>query len=238
MTSGDEHAASARQLLAGRLHGVLSTHSLEHPGFPFGTLVPYVLGQDGLPLLLLSHLSQHTKNIDADPRCGLVVIERGDGDMQQLGRLSSVGELQPDTDSADAERYFRYYPASRPYFEQLGFRFYRYRPIRFHWNGGFATARWFGNDRIIRENPLSPDVQARIVTHMNADHTDALTGYLGEVPGLQTESQPELVGMDAEGIDIRVADQLVRVPLAEAVATPRSARGTRAHGALTARLSR
>ena len=213
MSNGNEQAQHARQLLAGRLHGVLSTHSLEHAGYPFGTLVPYVLGQDGLPVLLLSHLSQHTKNIDADPRCGLIVVAEGDGDVQQLARLSAVGNLAGDTGHADAERYFRYFPASRDYFEQLGFRFYRFEPLRFHWNAGFATARWFGSDRISAPNPLSDEAQTRIIGHMNQDHDDALRGYCRDA-GIQAGDAPvTMVGIDAEGIDLRCGDRLVRAAL-------------------------
>lgn len=219
MTSADQQAGSARQLWAGTLHGVLSTHSLEHPGFPFGSLVPYVIGSDGLPVLLLSHLSQHTKNVDADPRCGLVVIEPGSGDIQQLGRLSGIGELRIEQHCDDAERYFRYFPASRSYHEQLGFRFYRFRPQRFHWNGGFATARWFGTDRIIVPNPLADDVQQRIIDHMNADHAAALSGYLQDAGehGADRGTGVEMVGIDAEGIDIRVDDRIVRIALPQPI---------------------
>jgi putative heme iron utilization protein len=46
MKSGDDQAHAARQVLAGTFHGVLSTHSLEHAGYPFGSVVPYALNQD------------------------------------------------------------------------------------------------------------------------------------------------------------------------------------------------
>ena len=224
MCTADEHAKEARQLLAGTLHGVLSTHSLEHPGFPFGTLVPYVIGHDGLPLLLLSHLSQHTKNVDADPRCGLVVVESGNGDIQQLSRLSAVGKLLPDSDAADAGRYFRYFPHARSYYEQLGFRFYRYHPVRFHWNAGFATARWFANERIILPNPLSGEEQAGIIQHMNSDHQRALRAYLDNVAGSGSEKVVEMLGIDAEGIDVRFGDRMHRITLPRSIQTPTDAR--------------
>ncbi len=213
MANGDQQASDARHLLAGRLHGVLSTHSLEHVGYPFGTLVPYVLGQDGRPVMLLSHLSQHTKNIDADPRCGLIVIAEGNGDVQQLARLSAIGDLTADPGHADAERYFRYFPAARDYFEQLGFRFYRLDALRFHWNAGFATARWFGADRITAPNPLSDAAQARIIEHMNQDHGEALRSYCRDA-GIQPGEAPVvMVGIDGEGIDMRCEEQLVRIAL-------------------------
>jgi putative heme iron utilization protein len=224
MKSGDEQAYAARQVLAGTFHGVLSTHALEQAGYPFGSVVPYVLDQDGLPLLLLSHLSQHTKNLDVDGRCGLTVVEVGDGDVQERGRLSGVGDVTPSGPAADVERYFRYFPHARMYFEQLGFRFYRFTPLRFHWNGGFATARWFGIDRILRANPLSRESQARIVEHMNQDHGDALRGYLVAADGITDTDGVTMLGIDAEGIDLKVKDRLRRIPLARAIGSAAEAR--------------
>jgi putative heme iron utilization protein len=224
MNSGDDQSRAARRILAGVWHGVLSTHSLEHSGYPFGSVVPYVLGQDGLPLLLLSHLSQHTKNLDADGRCGLTVVEPGDGDVQERGRLSAIGDVQRVDPGADAERYFRYFPHSRMYFEQLGFRFYRFTPLRFHWNGGFATARWFGVDRIVRPNPLGTEAQARIVDHMNRDHADALRGYLGGASAPGADAAVEMLGIDGEGIDLRQADRLHRIALPRPIGSVEEAR--------------
>ena len=199
MTDSDQQAAAARQVLASCFHAVLSTQSLELVGYPFGSVVPYVLDQTGLPLLLLSPLSQHTKNLEADSRCGLMVVAEGEGDIQQRGRLSAVGNVTPCSADADVERYFRAFPHTQPYLEQLGFRFYRFTPLRFHWNGGFATARWFGTDRILRANPLSPEAQRRIIAHMNQDHTDALRTYLRVIDGTEGEHDVVMIGIDAEG---------------------------------------
>ncbi len=224
MTESNQQAAAARQVLAGSFNGVLSTHSLELAGYPFGSVVPYVLDQEGLPLLLLSPLSQHTKNLEADIRCGLTVVAEGEGDIQQRGRLSAVGNITPSGVDADVERYFRALPHTQPYLEQLGFRFYRFTPLRFYWNGGFATARWFGTDRILRANPLSPEAQRRIIAHMNQDHTDALRTYLRVIDGTEDEHDVVMIGIDAEGIDVRVADRLRRIPLLRPIASPAEAR--------------
>ena len=226
MTDSDQQAAAARQVLASSFHGVLSTQSLEVVGYPFGSVVPYALDQAGMPLLLLSPLSQHTQNLEADSRCGLTLVAEGEGDVQQRGRLSALGNVTPsgaDAD-ADAERYFRAFPHTQPYFEQLGFRFYRFTPLRFHWNGGFATARWFGTDRILRANPLSLEAQRRIIAHMNQDHTDALRTYLRTIDGTEGEQAIAMIGIDAEGIDVRVADHLRRIPLSRPIASPAEAR--------------
>jgi putative heme iron utilization protein len=161
--------------------------------------VPYVLDQEGLPLLLLSHLAQHTKNLDADGRCGLTVVETGAGDVQQRGRLSAVGDVTPLGPGADSERYFRYFPHARMYFEQLGFRFYRFTPLRFHWNGGFARVRWLGIDRIIRANPLSCEEQARIFARMNESHANPLRRYLTATDGISPADGVSMLGSTPRG---------------------------------------
>jgi len=224
MDSGDDQARAARQVFAGTFYGVLSTHSLEQAGYPFGSVVPYVLDQDGLPLLLLSHLAQHTRNLDADGRCGLTVVEAGAGDVQERGRLSAVGDVTPSGPDADSERYFRYFPHARMYFDQLGFRFYRFNPLRFHWNGGFATARWFGIDRIVRANPLTPEEQARIVADVSQDHIDALRACVASADDNNAADGVTMLGIDAEGIDLRVANGLRRVPLPRAIGSDAEAR--------------
>ena len=224
-TIDEDPAAAARQLLAGTFRGVLSTHSLEHPGYPFGSLVPYALDWAGLPVLLLSHLSQHTRNLQADRRCGLTVVEPGRGDAQQLSRLSAVGDIEPADPDEVAARHLRYYPQARMYFEQLGFRFFRFRPSRFHWNGGFATARWFGSDRVLRTNPFASDQEDAILYHMNRDHAAAVRHYLGKVLSGPLDPEPVImVGMDAEGVDLRQADRLYRIPLPHRVDNPSEAR--------------
>lgn len=223
MNSGDDQAMRARQLFAGAFNAVLSTHSLEHPGYPFGSVVPFMLSREGLPLLLLSHLSQHTRNLDSDRRCGFTVVETGDGDVQQRGRLSAVGDILRVTGGTDVDRYFEYFPHSRMYYETLGFHFYHFLPERFHWNGGFASARWFSADRIVRANPFEATVEARIRDHMNRDHRDALAGYLSGF-GPAAEDDIAMVGMDAEGLDLRIGERLIRLTLPREVDTPEAAR--------------
>ncbi len=97
-------------------------------------------------------------------------------------------------------------------------------PARLHWTGSFATARWFGTDRILRANPLSPESQRRIIRHMNQDHTDALRTYLRIIDGTEGEHDVAMIGFHAEDIDVRVADRLRRIPLLRSIASPVEAR--------------
>jgi putative heme iron utilization protein len=204
----EQQAWAARQLWAGRFAGVLSTHSLDLPGYPFGSVVPYCLDASGSPVFLLSHLSQHTKNLDANPRCSLTVFEAGDSDVQQSMRIVAVGDIEPLSPELGV-RYPRYFPQSEFYLRELNFRFYRLLARRFHVNAGFATARWFGPDRILRTNPLQPSEESGLLEHMNQDHPEALRSYLRQT-GVFLDAEDiaavRLAGMDGEGIDLRVGD--------------------------------
>ncbi len=138
MNDTEKSISAARRLLAGRFCGVLATHSLDLPGYPFGSLLPYSLDHHGRPLLLLSHLAKHTRNLTADPRCSLTLTEQGDGDSQQLARLCCLGRVTPAADLPiwEQERHFRYFPHSRSYYEQLNFNFHLLETERFY-------CRWF-----------------------------------------------------------------------------------------------
>ncbi len=66
-----EAVKHARELLLKEYRGVLSTHSKSMPGFPFGSVVPYCLDDQGRPLILISRIAQHTHNLQKTPgvRC-------------------------------------------------------------------------------------------------------------------------------------------------------------------------
>ncbi len=87
-------AKHARELLLKEYRGVLSTHSKSMPGFPFGSVVPYCLDEQGRPLILISRIAQHTHNLQKDPKCSLLVGEREAEDVQAVGRLTYLAEAE------------------------------------------------------------------------------------------------------------------------------------------------
>ena len=70
-------------MYSGRI-GTLSTLSRKQPGFPFGSLMPYVLDAQGCPTFLISAMAMHTQNLQRDPRASLFVTGSDTGD-QPLG---------------------------------------------------------------------------------------------------------------------------------------------------------
>jgi putative heme iron utilization protein len=202
---------------------VLSTHSLRRPGYPFGSLTTYCLDRSGLPVLLLSHLAQHTRNLAGDPRCSLLLARPGAGDPQEQARLSVPGDVRPlDPGDGDAaERYFRYFPHARPYFEALNFRFFRLLPRAFHLNAGFAAARWLGKEAVVRTNPFGRQQEKDLIAALEArpERLARLPGDSGPQPDPR---EARVVGVDAEGIDLRRGHQLARVGLPRPAVSPES----------------
>ncbi len=210
----DTDFEAARQLWAGRFQAVLSTQSVAESGYPFGSVVPYCLDHQGRPMLLLSHLAQHTKNLIEDPRCALTVSEASD-DVQQSERLTCVAECAPvaANDVVSHQRFFRYYPASRIYHEQLNFRLFLLTPRRFHYNGGFATARWLGTERILRSSPFAEQEEKLIkqIEAINAARLQTLIDHPAD------EDEPvHIAGIDPRGLDLGLGPRLQRLAFPEA----------------------
>src|SRR6204780_1358126 len=103
------YAERARTLMyLGRI-GSLSTLSRKQPGFPFGSVMPYGLDEQGRPIFLISTMAMHTQNLKADPRASLLVTQN-DTDSDPLGssRVTLVGNALPvpESEIADARKIY------------------------------------------------------------------------------------------------------------------------------------
>src|SRR5215203_6760699 len=89
---------AAKKLMREARSGALGT-LMAGPGDPYCSLVNVATQADGTPLLLISGLAIHTKNILADPRASLMLDERKEGDPLQGARVMLMG-MVAITDSA------------------------------------------------------------------------------------------------------------------------------------------
>jgi putative heme iron utilization protein len=67
------HAERAKTLVYLQSTGGLSTLSRKQPGWPFGSVMPYGLDDEGQPVFLISTMAMHTQNLLGDPRASLLV---------------------------------------------------------------------------------------------------------------------------------------------------------------------
>src|SRR5215468_4071459 len=88
---------SARNLFLQESFGVLSTMSVDLPGYPFGSIAPYCVDGRCQPIIYISQIAQHTKNVLRDPRVSLTVVERNteSDDVQARGRVTCVADVRP-----------------------------------------------------------------------------------------------------------------------------------------------
>lgn len=195
----------ARELLLKEYRGVLSTHSKSMPGYPFGSVVPYCLDADGHPVLLISRIAQHTHNLLKDPKCSLLVGERDADDVQAVGRLTLMAQAhklaEPEAIEAAAARYYRFFPESANYHKAHDFDFWVLQPVRHRYIGGFGAIHWL--DQVTLANPFAGASEASMIEHMNSDHANAIAHYV-ELAGLPRSASAQLVGIDSEGMHLRI----------------------------------
>jgi hypothetical protein len=201
-------AERSRTLMATKAFGSLATMSTECPGFPFGSLVGYAVDESGRPLLCLSSLAEHSRNMLADPRASLLVSEHEGGtNLLALARVTLVGEMiRIDTDERQAclDRYLAAHPAAF-YASFHDFSVYRLQVANVRYVGGFGRMSWVSAQQYLEAEP-DPllDAAERIIGHMNDDHADALLDYCRVFARLEPVSAL-MTGVDRYGMDVLAA---------------------------------
>lgn len=143
-------------LLSSQSMGMLSTYTEAESddkaaGFPFGSMVRFIVGEsrenNGMPILLLSRIAEHSKHIAQQNKVSLLVSAEARDDIQQTARLTLLGEMErvhADDPSIqqDGEAYFQQFPEAREYFQLLDFDFYRLKITKRRYVAGFGRAHW------------------------------------------------------------------------------------------------
>jgi heme iron utilization protein len=194
----------AQQFLFSAHKGVLSTHSAKFEGYPFGSVTPYVLNHQGMPVILISSLAEHTKNITQNANVSLLVFDN-EVDLQANARLTLLAKAeQTDKDNALIRaRYLRYIPQAESYFDAHDFMFYTLHVTHGRYIAGFGKMGWIEGDHFqIPTNPLFTE-EVGILNHMNQDHVDNLKAYCQHYYQIQTASA-SMIGIDSLGFDIRI----------------------------------
>jgi putative heme iron utilization protein len=230
MTHGDE----ARRFLRAHYSGVLSTLSASVPGYPFGSIVPFVLDADCRPVILVSALAEHTKSLAADPRASLIV-HGYEEDVQAGPRLTFAGDAaRLAADAPVRSRYLRYFPAAQGLLELGDFSFWALAAKRLLFIRGFGNIHWIDPAAFRPPENRIADAEDEIVAHMNADHPAALADYCREATGT-TPREVAMVGIDCDGFDLRADGRLLRLAFDAAVTNAGKARAALAALARRAR---
>jgi putative heme iron utilization protein len=209
-------ATDARVLLRTRRSAALATALVSDGGRPFSSLVTIACDCDGSPILLLSTLSDHTRNLDADPRASLLLEDASRRANPQTGpRLTLLGRITPDAEPRLRRRFLARHPAAALYAGFADFRIFRMTVDGGHWVGGFAKARRLEAALLLANASAAlalAEAEASVLEHMNADHADAIDLCARWLLG-RAGSGWTLLAIDPEGCDLgRGGTAFVRLP--------------------------
>lgn len=196
-------ARTARKLLREARSGALATLAAGS-GDPYCSLVNVATAADGAPVLLISRLALHTRNILADARVSLMLDERRPGDPLEGSRVSLTATAAADADEALRRRYLARHPDAAGYAGFADFAFYRLTLRQGHLVAGFGRIVDLAPVDLIIE---TGDAEALLAAeegacaHMNADHADALKLYATKLLGAP-DGDWRCTGLDPEGLDL------------------------------------
>jgi putative heme iron utilization protein len=221
-------AEEARTIVAGTTVGTLA--SLTGSGDPWASVVTYGLLDEGTPVLCVSRLALHGRNLADDQRASLAVsapIEDG-VDPSDTGRVTLAGVVEQPT-GADLEAARRAYHAAVPsaeVFTEFGdFTFWLLRPRQVRWVGGFGRMAGADPARFAAAEPDPVASRAAFaVSHLNDDHADSLLDMARAIAGHTDATAATCLRADRYGLDLDVdtprGRALARVGFAEPAVAP------------------
>jgi heme iron utilization protein len=222
-TPGFDPAQTARSLLRRSRQGALAT-LMAGSGDPYCSLVNVASHPDGSPILLISRLALHTRNILADSRVSLMLDERAEGDPLEGARIMLAGraeEVSRDDATIVRRRYLSAHPSAEAFVDFKDFSFFQIRPSGTHLVAGFGRIidlkpEQFLTDLGGAEGLL--EAEAGAVEHMNEDHREAMNLYATRLLAADGADW-RCTGCDPDGMDMQAGNKTLRLDFPERVTT-------------------
>ncbi len=213
--------ATARHVLRIAATGSLGT--LDENGGPFTSLATVATAMDGSPLMLLSDLAVHTRNLKCDPRASLLLVAPGgeSGDPLAGARLTLTGIVARDDDTGHRRRFVARHEEAAGYAGFADFALYRLDVRRGHLVAGFGRIVTLAPADLLTDTAGAEQLVAAehgAVDHMNEDHADALRLYATALLDLP-DGDWITTGADPDGLDLRAGPSRGRLPFPERVTT-------------------
>ena len=225
-TDQQARALATRLVRTARFGALAVLH--DDTGAPFASRVAVSTACDGVPVILVSRLSEHTSGLLSDPRSSLLLGEPGKGDPLAHPRISLVcSAVKIDRDdprhASVRSRFLRRHPKSALYADFADFLFFRLEPLSASLNGGFGKAYRLSPEDIRIDSPANEELagmEEGAVEHMNDDHSDAVDLYAKALAGESGDGW-KLATLDAAGFDMIRSERICRVefdPILQAAA--------------------
>jgi hypothetical protein len=193
-------AEEARTLVAGAAAGALASASED--GTPWASIVTFGLTGAGEPVLVVSTLAEHGRNLAREPRCSIAVgarVAEGEDPLEH-GRVTLAGRVAEPDDELAA------HPAAAGYRGFADMTTYVLRVERVRFVGGFARmATIAAADYAAAEPDPTAAGAASALAHLNADHADAVLRWAQTLGGHADATGATCTAIDRYGVDLQVA---------------------------------
>ncbi len=239
------HAERARTLVTKLGTGTLCTMSIEPAGYPYGSFVTFGL-DDGAPVFLISALAEHTKNLNGDPRCSLLIAEPGDGDPLARGRVTLIGtaaSLSRGEEESAREAFLAAHPKAAYYVDFKDFSFWRMPVEAVRYIGGYGRMSWVERSdwTAAQPDPLVP-FAGGILHHMNEDHAETMVLYCRTFSKATDTSAARMTCVDRYGFEMSATTDMgprpIRLAFSQPVSTAKAVRAELVELARKARTQR
>lgn len=212
--------AAARGLMRRARSASLGTSLRGRDGWAYVSLVTVACDCDGSPLLLLSDLSDHTRNLAADNR-GSLLFEAASGraNPQTGPRVTVLGRIEKSDVHRHRRRFLARHPSANLYAGFGDFFIYRMAVERAHSVAGFGRAHWMDADALLADRDAAESIageEPRILEYMNAERAEMATLYADRLLDRRGDGWT-MEGIDPDGCDLRRKNTLARLDFPHAV---------------------
>lgn len=172
--------------------GALATHSRDPLGFPYPTALPFAPDARHRPVVLVSRLAEHARNLEADRRSGFLVVDSpANDDVLNGERLTLLGQFVPGgLEPSLVRRYLRYHPDAERYLALGDFSFCVLEIERMRYIGGFGAMGWLDAEELDPLEPLSDEDETALIEYFDRHVT--------------RPAVVRLAGVDRYGADLKV----------------------------------
>ena len=209
-------AEEARTLVAATSVAALAT--LTADGDPWASLVTYGAFDNGFPVLCLSHLAEHGRNLAGDPRASLVITQLDSPpDPLASARVTLAGRAERPADTATLASaraaHLASVPTATTYVDFSDFSLWVLRVERVRWVGGYGRMDSASGTAYVAAAPDPVAINAgSAIAHLNHDHADALLVIAQMLGGYPDATSAHCPALDHRGIDLAVDTPRGRAP--------------------------
>lgn len=211
-----------RRLLRATDRAVMATRlgqqaDAELAAWPYSSLVLLACDHDATPLLLISDLAEHSKNIAGDARLSLLLDgTAGRVDPLTGPRAALLGKAEKIDDARLKTRFVARHPSAALYAEFADFHLYRVVLERAHFVAGFGRIHWIPAEDVRCAAPTAlAEGEEALVARLNAEADSA--DRLARIATGRQANGWRVTGVDPEGVDLRREGAISRLEFAAPV---------------------